>query len=790
MKAKLLLLAILLSISSFAQVQIQGQIKDKQSKSPLPYSSVIILNSKDSAITMALSDNDGFFTINLKQGTYKLVFRFTGYNDDTLLVKANNDQNLGIIYLKPNVQNIQGVQVKAKLKKEDIDRQVVVVTKQMKDRASNVEEVLEQISGVQYDRYNDQISVDGDTKVLILVDGLKKSENYVKSINPQRIWKIEIIRDPGGRYGLEGYSAIINIILKDNYQGYEVFTSIKGIYAPECKYSKSVANSLSADITITHNKFNFYLDLPFTHNNFNLENYVTRIYQNGLKTYKLPNGKYPSFSAVGNLMFLTSGIDYKINPLNTVSFELNYHYFPGFVTNNVWHVIDSLPDNSTNSYYQVYRSLTPQKYIYGTLFYNGDINNLKIKADLTYENDYAENNNIIRTYPDLDQINLNNIDYQLGDNKTLTKTHTVNSHIDAMYPIGKFSINFGMGYKHRNMLTKTQIIGDTSLLYDYFDNSLTGYLYFAYKLNSTINIKLGTAYENYFLNSQEVNKNMNFIQPYADIKISPSKLLTFKLKYRSETQAPSASQLNPTKRLIDTKIAMQGNPNLSPAYINKLSAKLLILGGLLSVEPYYDFTKNYITQVYIQPQDNNLDGLVTYQNIGKYTNYGTKLNIMIPFGRKIIMQNTADIYWYKLSYQNINRKLHDWTGGIQLIYYNPKIITAGIMYQNNIAKVLTAQGYKTSNNDFVALFVQKKLAKDRLTIMGFYVLPFNSRPGWLDYVDVNFMQTPLYTELSTIDLNILKNVVLFQISYRFSKGRTTKVEKNIEHQQAQVKSFF
>ncbi len=789
MKVKLLLLSIFISVASFAQVQIQGQIKDKQSRSPLPYSSVIILNAKDSALTMALSDNNGFFTINLNPGSYKLVFRFTGYKDDTLTIKAYKDQNLGIVYLTPSVQNLQGVEVKAKLKKDDIDRQVVIVTKQMKERASNVKEVLDQITGIHYDRYNDQISVDGDTKVLILVNGLKKNPNYVESINPQRIWKIEVIRDPGGRYGLEGYSAVINIILKDNYQGYEIYTSLKGIYAPQDKYSKDVANMASADITITHNKLNFYMDLPVNKTSFEIENPIIRTYKNGMKTYKLPNGKYPSMNAFGSGYFLTTGIDYKINPLNTISFELNLNNIPENLI-NVWQVIDSLPNNQVNKYFQVFKSQNPQKFTYGTLFYNGDINNLKIKADVTYETDKTHTNNIVKIYNDLNQIDLDNIDYANGDNKTQNLTNILNSHLDAMYPIGKFSINFGMGYKQRNMKTNTSIIGDTSLFYNYLDNSLTGYLYFAYKLNSTFKIKLGSAYEHYYLNSGELSKNMNFYQPYADIKISPSKLLSLKLKYRSEIQAPSASQLNPTKRLIDTKIAMQGNPNLAPAYINKLSAKLLVLGGLFSAEPYYHFTKNYITQVYIQPQDNNLDGLVTYQNIGKYTNYGTKLNLMIPFGRKIILQNSADIYWYKLSYQNINRKLHDWKGSIQLVYYNPKIFTAALLYQHWTGKILTAQGYRTTNNDFFSLFVQKKFAKDRLSVMFFYVLPFNPHPGWLNYDNVTYIETPLYKELNKIDLGIIKNIFLFQISYRFNKGKTTKVEKNIEHEKAQVKSFF
>ena len=70
----------------------------------------------------------------------------------------------------------------------------------------------------------------------------------------------------------------------------------------------------------------------------------------------------------------------------------------------------------------------------------------------------------------------------------------------------------------------------------------------------------------------------------------------------------------------------------------------------------------------------------------------------------------------------------------QLIYQNQKNeLVAGLQYQNNLRKYITAQGYNMGDNDFWVMFVQKPFFKKRLSVMLLY---FFNQVNW----GVNFNQ--------------------------------------------------
>ncbi len=795
----LLLSVFMISISAlgFGQVEISGQVKTADTKQGLGFATIIVLNQADSALTMSLTDEKGFFDLNLDRGIYKLVFRYLGYKDDTLSIKAFSDQSLGIIYLEPASQQIEQVTVKADLKREDIDKDVILVTKEMRARSANIKDLLQQTPGVYYDRYNDNISVDGETNVLILVNGLKKDQNYINALNPDRIWKIEIIRDPGGRYGLEGYSAIINIILKDDFRGYEFYTEGATIIAPESNYAKLMSNQANMNLNLTYNKINMYTNVNFANPSFPLDMTVSRRFTDGEVLTKLPVTGYPAMIYKAQFLNMTAGVDYKINPLHTVSVE---SHLQNMINNNhtysqtLFRTIDSLSDGTVSELYELTKQETPQSDINTSLFYKGKANHgLDMQGDMTIGKTTQKNTGMVRVYQDEQDINFDDLVLQPGDNTTVNTTNYLSSNFEATYTKGKLSLTSGLGYNYRKLSSLTEFF-ETSIepvSQQYDESRFRGYLYGAWKPSDKFNIKLGSAFEQYNIKNNDLGKSMNFVQPYADIKWQPSQLVAFTVKYRSQATYPSASQLNPAIRQIAPRIAQTGNPDLTPAVQNRLSLRTDILGGLISIEPYYNFTDNYIAQIYTSSDNPDLDAVITYENIGKYTDYGTKFNLTVPFSKKIILQSSANIYWQQVEYQNTNMSIHDWRGDAQLIYYNPKIVTAGLLYQNQNSKRLTAQGYRTQNNDFVGMFVQKEMFDKKLSLMMFYVFPFNSTPGWIDYDNVTYTSTPMYNETSSINLDVLKNLLVFRVTYRFSKGKTVKVEKQLKQEQKlKVKSLF
>ncbi|MCF6364893.1 MAG: TonB-dependent receptor family protein [Bacteroidales bacterium] len=795
-KFYVLIIMFFLSFSSnvFAEnnIGVSGQVKDEQSKKVIEFCNVRVFNMKDSLITGGVTDQKGFFIIPLLRGNYKLITEYMGYIPDTTEISVKTGTEfIGIIKLKRDANNIDEIIVEGSTKESLIDKDVYLVTSDLKTGAANTKDVLSKVSGVNYDRYNNSIKVDGDENIIILVNGLEKDQEYIKNLAPDRLKKIEVIRDPSGRYALEGYSAIINIILKENYKGTEFHFSDQLITDPDNKDSnyRIPINSFDANINYTYNKINIYSAVRYSFFNIGMLASNYKEYDNGLTIDK------NSGSNLHNLLYkntsdnLTIGADYYINPKHTVSYESNYKgYLLGEgISNETYNTLYLQDGNIIDNIEIETNNNSNNQSNYHSFFYIGKFNKKNsLNVDFTYStykdnytNKYYENSVLGRTE-------------QGTNNKTNTKfyaefNHTLND---------KSNIQVGYGNETKN-LTNTLITNNI-----YFNEVPEGtnpdfnltelrhkfFAYYSWNINKKLGIKLGGAAETSIPKVYGEKLTYFIYQPYADIKYKPFKILDIQLKYRSSSDYPSISEANPFTYVIDQETVSKGNPFLSPAVKHKLSIKLNILKGLASVEPYYHFSENYISQIGTLRNDGIFE--LTYQNAGRYEHKGIKANLTIPFGKSLFLQTNTDFYKSKIEFDNNIQKINDWRMNSQLIYVNKKYgSVSGLIFQNNLSKYITAQGYNMWNNDFWGLFVQQPFFKKKLNVMLLYMLPLELG---MDYYQGSYTETANYSELKTQDMSLLKNVLLLRVSFRMNKGQSVrKTEKEVkEEKEKSTKKLF
>jgi len=86
------LVAILLSILSFAQGTISGTVVDAETKQPLEGASVFAQNTTRGTIT----DKEGLFRLHLDKGGYEINITFTGYVSRTINLEVSGDRNFNI----------------------------------------------------------------------------------------------------------------------------------------------------------------------------------------------------------------------------------------------------------------------------------------------------------------------------------------------------------------------------------------------------------------------------------------------------------------------------------------------------------------------------------------------------------------------------------------------------------------------------------------------------------------------------------------------------------------------
>ncbi len=113
---KLIVIALLNSLTLWAsaQVQLKGNVKNNQE--PIGWANVVLSNAEGKTVTGNLTKEDGSFELKVKTGAYKLKISFVGYEalEKELLIAKDTD--LGVLQLKAQGNNLNEVVVVAKKK--------------------------------------------------------------------------------------------------------------------------------------------------------------------------------------------------------------------------------------------------------------------------------------------------------------------------------------------------------------------------------------------------------------------------------------------------------------------------------------------------------------------------------------------------------------------------------------------------------------------------------------------------------------------------------------------------
>ena len=747
------------------------QVKDAETKLSIEFCNVIVFDKTDSVIISAYTNDDGFVEIPLKKGRYKIILSMMGYENDTLTnIFVRGEKFLDVYKLQPLAQDIETVTVTGSPRTVEIDKDVQLVTGTMKEGAANTYEVLDKVGGLHYDRYNNNITVDNNDNIIILVNGIEKNQDYVRNLNPERLLKVEVIRDPGGKYGLKGYAAVINIILKSNYKGTDINVSSFGIYTPFNSSIPLVAfNYSNASINYTNKKINFYINYsPFV-NNFHLHAGKEQIYNDSSEIiYSNPENELQNL-IVNNLYQKASiGIDYYLSPKNTLSLEANLIYMPSdFGTTQIDYVVTKINDSITPTPFNM-NSLSKNsiRNAIGKVFYIGNYNTSN-SLNVTY----AYSLNQSQNYNEVNYGSVQTIENVTNQNNysdlNVEYNHTFNDKLGILIGYGNTFSNYKNKYK--NDISAS----DSIFSYNQIKNEI--YSYISYKIGRKISIKGGIGYENGIIQNSDITRSFNIYEPYVDIKYTPISMLDIKLKYRSDGKYPSVDQINPFTTVVDWQTISKGNPDLEPERSNKISFSVSAMQGLFRIEPYYEFSNNTIINVMNQ-QTNGL-WLMTYENAAQKRERGISANLTAPIKKKFFITTGTKIYHQEITYLSETRSLNDWTLVAQFFYRNPKSKTlVGTFMQKQMQNQLVWTGYHTYGSDLWGLLFQQPLFKDKLNIMVIYALPVNL---WMEYNQGGYAVTSKYQEFNTYDISIIKNAIMFQISYRFSKGREVrKINKN------------
>jgi Outer membrane receptor for ferrienterochelin and colicins len=739
------------SVSAKSAADISATVKDCQTRQPIEFATVELLSVQDSLLIGCITDSKGYFEITPPTKTGKIRIRYLGYKN---LEMAFKDRDLGTLLMEEDSKQLNEVAVKGSARQNKIDRDVFTITKELKAGTATSQELLGKLNGVNYNRYDKSISVNGSAKVLILIDGVEKDQQMAKTLSPDRIERVEVIKDPVGKYATDGYTAVINIVLKKDYSGVDFYVGNTSFFDwTGSNGSQWFAQDYgNMNLTYTYKKYNIYMSgfgygnnlaLPFD----NIKKYGSITTASDPFDFDHPNGRIKDANGNASL-----GGDYMFSKTQTISAEINWS---GDKQNQ------SFLNNLTNSNNGVFLSRSTSESltkghnnsITTTITYNGKFGE---KSTLTSDLRYSFGNGLSdNTYEQDNFLSTSSI------NKSSNYIRFNTGYTYQVSPL--LSMELGYGLKSQSNTNK---LSGTSFSYDELKNRFS--LYVSYQPLKKWKMKGGGVLETYHQKYLGASKNVSAFLPYFNLQFTASPKFNVVAKYHTFADYPSMDQLTPFKTASDSLTWNVGNPDLKTAIYQKLGMEFHIM-NFITIEPYYHFDNRRIASF--------VSNVGKYYYIGNvnadlYQRYGVQLNFTLPLSKTIFWQNWMDFYKNHIEFNGVGTTVRNSLINSTLVYVNPKIgLTVGAVLQKQLCKDAAIQGYTSNNNDLIVLFINKSLMKQKLNITLMYMPPVKMG---LKYEQTNVTEAGNYYQMSRASLNLIKNLTFVEVNYHFNAGKEVK----------------
>ncbi len=748
---------------SHSQYKVTGVVRD--SLNFIPFANVVVRQENSNNIKGTITDEQGYFSLDLVSGKYILTVSYIGYENYDMKIEVIKNEDLGIIVLKEDLQILNEIVITGK--KSIIERKANklifnVGSSPVKSGFDGVE-VLKRVPSIFIDG-NDNILVQNKSAT-VLINGRKLNlsgdelANYIKNIDANNIEKIEVQTNASSEMDASVQGGVINIILKENRKG--LFTQVKAYQTQKGKHPNFYT---SGNINYGTEKWNIYSTISLNSAEDSGIVKSSTIYNN-INRQLIENG---SFLENSKRYTFTVGTTYQPSKNHELGFEIYT------TTNNKTNKANSdINIYLDNTYFDKGKTNTPHnrdvRYINTSINYSIKLDTLGGK--INFMSDYATQN-FNSGFDATTRYEQGYYDDISERSRTDASTNIISTQLDIIKTIDKIG-EFSSGVKFistnrnnrtigENLVNGNYIIEDSRTnSYDFTENILASYFTVSRKIIDDINMKIGLRVENTKINGVNILTNTPVSQNYLDFFPSLYLSKEFKnkqsvsLNYNRRINRPNFSVLNPYVIKINDFSYQIGNPNLKPEYINNFELAYNIKRHSFSL--FYNHTSNLITGMYFPIND-----AIYYQsqNVGK----GKILGFDYSFGKNIkkwwylklgtTLQN-QNYYLSNQSYHsntasfNVSNDLNisdTWSVYISAYYSAPRI------YSN-----LEVADYFSSNFMIQKSFLQKKL-KVRIYVDDIFNTVRDKNIGFYNDFVFNFYQkrnTQSFTlyAIYTIDTN-------------------------------------
>jgi iron complex outermembrane receptor protein len=643
----------LLFICTVSSVVLFGQNKTVKLElispkmNPIAFAN-LSLQSLDSTIKKSqIADSNGVAILMVDVSKlYKVKVDAIGYQTETRSLKFDKSSYFKIL-LKEKAGELKEVVVsstKSLIRQED-DKSIVD-PEPLAASSTNALETIEKTPGIFIDA-DGQIYLNGLSPAGVQINGrdLKMSAadlaTLLKSLPPNVIQKIELIRTPSAKYDASGGGGLVNIILKKG-----VKLGLNGSVNSGFTQGKYGNQFIVLNLNNTNDKLSAYLNTQYNNNDGysinNTDRFISAdtLLQQKARTQSPNNSFYIGYGLSKSLKDKWElSYDGRLSVSNFDNLTNNQSYLKDLLNSNKqFNTTISMVDNKGDNYNinQSFRSKLKLDSASGEWITDFSYNYSNASTNQNYTNQLMESGAIIKG---------------LGNFGNDKNSFIAQSDIKKKWK----GLTWEMGIKTSLLLfnnnskyTKT-IAGTTSTdpfrtsNYNFKEQINAAYLQSS-KTWGAIVLKFGTRLEQTIMEGHQiVPKDTNFSVnrtdafPYVYLSRKIMMIAGYELRgflvYRKTISRPSYDFLNPFPKYIDPFLYEIGNPSLKPQFTSNYEANISVDEKPLFAVGVNE-TKDIFTSVVYQSVVNKQIAYRTYDNLGKSKEIYFRAIAAIPPGKK------------------------------------------------------------------------------------------------------------------------------------------------------------
>lgn len=648
MKKALLLLLLTAFKLSAQKTNITIKLTEAN-KQPIIGATVKLTNRTDSTkVLYSTADTAGVVRFSVLPTQYTIRASSIGFKTHEKGINVKANQTYFEFVMASDANALAGVTVVATkpLMRQEDDK-TIVDPEPIANTSTSAYEIMEKIPGVFMDQ-DGNIYLNNSTPAAIFINGREQKmstadiASILKSLPPNSIEKIEILRTPSAKYDASGSGGIVNVILKKG-----VKIGLTGSVNAGMNQGRFGNQFIGMNLNNSNGSRTSYFNLNYSRRNSYERLETTRKLSADSVLSQNAYTKYP-----GDGLYAGYGLGFELSK----KWELNVDGRGSYnLTNSNAENQSQILRLSNNSTLTDNLNLL-QNDTKGYNFSQGIATKYKIDtlgSEFTTDFSYS--------------LIGGNIDQNFETQFTKPARQSVGGYGDIENRRNLFAVMVDLKYQFPHKLTfetglKTSIlnfknstdyflnannstivdVGRTNA-YDYRENINAAYIQASKSISSFV-LKVGTRMENTNMRGhQRIPRDTTFsinrtdFFPYVYLSRPVAKIASFQLRafliYRRTITRPVYEYLNPSPRFIDQYLYESGNPTLRPQFTQNIEANISF-NDMPIFAVGRNYTEDIFTNVIYQDPRNPSVAYRTYDNLGQNRETYFKLIGAIPPGKK------------------------------------------------------------------------------------------------------------------------------------------------------------